>query len=522
MSMDSYKYDRYTASRQETRWATVSEIQESKSTVKLDISRGLYPGAGLPVLSDGTTIYADNSDTHSLIFGATGSKKTRLFCMPMLKMFAMAGESFIATDPKGELYDKTSGLVRAQGYKTVVLNFRDLELSDFWNPLKIPYELYHSGQTEAAISLLDDLVQALSAPQRESSKDIYWPLLGASLALAHLLFFIETAKADEANIFNFAQFCVTQASPEEVKELCDLTYPGSIAATNYKGILSNAEAKATFGNVVSVVANMVNPFITRRNLCQVLSESSFDIRNVGREKTAIYIIVPDEKTTLHFLVTTFIKQIYEILIGEAQKEARGILPVRVNFMLDEFCNIPTVPDMPAMISAARSRNMRFFLAVQGIHQLRDKYGNSADTIKGNCDNWVFLTSKEYDLLREITQLCGSVTYIERTGGMATRPLISISELQRLNKERGEALIMHGRHYPLITELADIDAYTFPHHERVELIRRELPEIVYYDLDEIKEDIRSERVPVPFSREVEGYERFFSHLPKRDYSDYFDW
>ena len=90
------------------------------------------------------------------------------------------------------------------------------------------------------------------------------------------------------------------------------------------------------------------------------------------------------------------------MISVAQEKANGQLPVRVNFILDEFCNLPAIPDMPAMISAARSRNMRFFLVAQSKHQLLRKYGEDADTIKGNCDNWVFLTSKELDLLEEIS------------------------------------------------------------------------------------------------------------------------
>jgi len=186
----------------------------------------------------------------------------------------------------------------------------------------------------------------------------------------------------------------------------------------------------------------------------MLSHNTFDAREIGKEKTAVYIIVPDEKTTYHFLVTTFIKQVYETLISVAQDTNDGRLPVRVNFILDEFCNLPAIPDMPAMISAARSRNMRFYLIVQGMHQLNAKYNEDAETIKGNCENWVFLTTKELALLREISDLCGE--FVTNSG--YRRKLISVSELQRLNKEKGEVLILYGRKYPFITEMPDIDEY----------------------------------------------------------------
>ena len=124
MNTDNYKFGRYVNSNQETRWATIDEIRNSGTHINL--SDDEYVTAGLPLISDGKEAYVDHKDTHSLIFGATGSKKTRLFCMPMINMFAKAGESFIVTDPKGELYAKTSGLVKSKGYKTVVLNFRNI------------------------------------------------------------------------------------------------------------------------------------------------------------------------------------------------------------------------------------------------------------------------------------------------------------------------------------------------------------------------------------------------------------
>lgn len=107
--------------------------------------------------------------------------------------------------------------------------------------------------------------------------------------------------------------------------------------------------------------------------------------------------------------------------------------------------------MSSMISAARSRNIRFHLIIQGLYQLVDKYGQeTAHTIKGNCGNWVFLTSRELPLLEEISALCGK----DETGA----PLITTTQLQRLNKDRGEALILLGRHAPFIAHLADISEY----------------------------------------------------------------
>ena len=526
MKRENFEFARYITNNNDARWADTEEIKNASTITKINIEDDNCPGCGIPLISDGRTAFVDSSDTHTLVFGSTGSKKTRLFGMPLINFFALAGESFIATDPKGELYSRTSGLVAAKGYKTVVLNFRDLHQSDFWNPLKLPYDVYHSGKRDEAVSLLNDVITALAEPYREGAKDPYWIELSYTMALAYFLFFIETATEEEANIINFANFFASKSSPEATEELSKCTAEGSIASINLKGVLTNKEARSTFGNVASGVSNMVGQFIIRKTLCQVLSKSSFDIRNIGKEKTAIYIIVPDEKTTLHFLVTAFIKQTYEALIHEAQQQENKQLPVRVNFLLDEFGNIPAIPDMASMISAARSRNMRFFLMVQGMHQMKNKYKEDAETIKGNCDNWIFLTSREFDLLNEISNLCGVTYYTDPDGSIESRSLISVPELQRLKKERGEALILHGRNYPFVAELPDIDDYKFKKYPPILFNENKLPSIKPYDIDSIIGEINDKKRPLAFSKEVFGEEKYNEiNKPETDTNkknDIFDW
>ena len=227
----------------------------------------------------------------------------------------------------------------------------------------------------------------------------------------------------------------------------------------------------------------------------MLSGNTVDIRSFGYEKTAVYVIAPDEKTTYHFLVTTFLKQVYEVMIAEAQSCENMKLPVRVNFLLDEFCNLPKIPDMPSMISASRSRNMRFFLIAQSLHQLQGKYGEDAHTIKGNCDNWVFLASRELALLNEISELCGTLYNHENQ----QRRLISVSELQRLSKERGEALIIHERQYPIITEITDIDDYeAFKDYYDVPIKAFELPRVSVFSVHRLLDDVVERKRPIPFT------------------------
>lgn len=474
MNDENYKFTKFYKTQQETRWADINEIKFNSSYI--NILNEKHTTCGLPIISDGNDVWVDNTDTHSLVFGATGSKKSRLFCMPMINIMAGAGESFVVTDPKGELYDVTSGYVKKQGYNIVVLNYRDLSLGDMWNPLALPYKLYHSGHKDDAIARIHDFVNAISEPEKNKSKDLFWINAAKSIAIAILVLMLDECNEEECNLKTFTRFCIefsksmdevplegtininnTKVRRNYLTLIMNEIEDENVAYLNYFGI-SGVNQKAK-GDIQSTLFTFIQIFIAQEKLIRNMSFNTFDVTKLSEEKTAIYIIVPDEKTSYHFIATTFVKQCYETLIQQAQQNKNRKLKKRVNFILDEFANLPTIPDMPAMITAARSRNMRFFLVVQSVHQLEKKYGDEAQTIKGNCDNWVFLSSKEISLLEEISKLCGSIRY--GNNNEYEIPLISVSQLQRLNKETGEALIFNCRQYPFITQLADISTYKFP-------------------------------------------------------------
>ncbi len=493
MWKDDFKYNAYLADSQQTRWATVDEIKSSAAYINL--SKGICSVGGLPLISDGNEMYVDDKDTHTMIFGATGSKKTRLFCMPMLNIFAKSGESFIVTDPKGELFAKTSGYVEKQGYKTLVLNFRNADYGNCWNPFSLPYKLYHSGKQDMAMSMFNDFAMAITADQQKSAADPFWGKAAKAYLVAILLVMAECCTEEEMNMRTLTQFCTIENS-NYVECLARSMTDHSIAGMNMKSIYT--AASRTMRSVLISVHNAISEFISSQAITDLISHNDINVADIAREKTAIYLIVPDEKTTTHFLATLFVKQAYEVLISEAQKEKDFKLPIRLNFVLDEFCNMPKIQDMPSMITAARSRNMRFYLIAQSLHQLKGKYGEDANTIKGNCDNWVFLTSREYELLSEISKLCGNLTLTDKT----SRALISTSELQRLRKEKGEALILHSREYPFISEMADIDQYKeFVGYEPAKLEKIKFGQPTVLSIVQLYKKIVLKHIPYPFSNEL---------------------
>lgn len=479
------RIEHYREYPQDTRWATDEEIMSPNSSTAIHIEDDHYKACGLILKSDGRLSYVDAHNRHSLIIGSTGSGKSRLLCMPMIHIMAGAGESFVVTDPKGELFEKTSSAVKGHGYKVIVLDFRDMNRGDTWNPLKIPYDLYREGKKDEAQSMINDLVSTLTAGHHAS--DPYWTEMAASLLLANILVMFETARPSEVNMHSLCRMCLEYSRPSAdnlIYQISRLMNPDSIAAMNYAGVCIDADK--TKSSITSVVQSVLKIFNTQESLLRMMSDSSFDIRMLPREKTAIYLIIPDEKSTFHFLASLFTKQCYEILVSEASRSEDKKLPTRVHFILDEFGNLPVIPDMASMISAARSRNIRFHLVIQGFNQLKNKYGLDAETITGNCVNWIYLNSREYDCLDQISKRCG--TYYDQNGQL--RSLVSAAKLQHLDKEKGEVLIFQDRHYPYISYLSDISTYEFPEEESMPedlgITRRRNSDI--FDLDRIVAEI----------------------------------
>lgn len=452
----SYKYSPEMVLQRGTRWAREDEMKKRLQHIQLT-QEGSLEGAGLPVVSNGADIYADTSEEHNLIIGGSGCGKTRRVVLPMLEMYRRAGESVVVTDPKAELHDATADAFAKSGYKVYVVNLRNPRQSDGWNPLALARSYVRSGDTERATAAVNDFASAFIPEKPHARVDPFWTQTSRAMfqGLAGML--VENTRLfsdDEVNLHTLRMLSehLELDPPYGDKSTFDLLeyYPAdSIARSNLYAIRLGSER--TFDNIrVSYSAPMQSLYI-QTSLVNMLSRQDIDFNDLGRSKTILYLIIPDEKSTLNAVATLMIKSCYEQLIALAKASEGNRLPLRVNFLLDEFANLPQIPDVASMLSASRSRNMRFFLVVQGLYQLSSRYGEyDAQTIKGNC-NWVFFTSRELPLLQEISALCGS-------DSLTGEPLISVSQLQRLRKERGEALMLIGREYPFIAHLPDISSY----------------------------------------------------------------
>ncbi len=434
------------------RWSTAKEIKSDVGMAKVDPKAVTVNAAGIPLINNGKEIWVDNGEYHNLVIGSTGSGKTQTVVKPMVNLLAKKGESMIITDPKGEIYKYAASALKERGYKIIVLNFREPNHGNAWNPLTLPYRYFKEGNTDKSTELLDDVALNILYDQTKKGGDSdFWEKSAADYfsGLALGLFYDAAEKEVNLNSINYMSSIGEEryATSTYIKEYFNLKGPESspyIFASN----TINAPNE-TKGGILSTFRQKIRLFSSRETLSEMLAYSDFKMEDIGREKTAVFMIIHDEKKTYHALMTIFIKQCYETLIDVAQENG-GKLPFRTNFILDEFANMPPLKDVDSMVSAARSRDIRFTFIIQNFAQLNDVYGKEvAEIIKGNCGNLVYLISTELAALEEISKMCGEVKSKEKDKTAST-PLVTVSDLQKL--KLFEAIIIRLRKNPFKTKL----------------------------------------------------------------------
>mgnify|MGYP005802587781 FL=1 len=433
-----------------SRWAKDKEMKAEEDVVMVHPEQETSNAAGVPLMLNEKEAWVDNGQYHTLVIGSTGSGKTQTVIKPTVKLLAKAGESMIITDPKGEIYESTANMLRDKGYDVQILNFRDPQNGSSWNPLSLPYRMYKNGNQDKAIELLDDLALNILYDESSNNSDPFWEKTSADYFSGVALGLFEDAKEDEININSIS--LMTTVGEEKfggstyIKEYFSFKDPASASVINASSTI-NAPTD-TKGSILSVFRQKIKLFASRENLSEMLSHSDIELADIGRRKTALFIVVQDEKKTYHSLVTILLKQCYETLIAVAQENG-GKLPVRTNFLLDEFANMPPLKDVTTMITAARSRRIRFTMIIQNYAQLNQIYGKeNAETIRGNCGNIIYLISAELAALEEISKMCGEVKSKddEKT---ASTPLVTVSDLQRM--KQFEVIVLRMRMQPFKTK-----------------------------------------------------------------------
>ncbi len=327
----------------------------------------------------------------------SGSGKSASYSIP--NAFQMLG-SYVFTDPKGELYDKTAGYLRKNGYEIKVLNLVNPANSDGYNPL-----LHIRNQID-----VDVIANTIVKGQKSegSSSDPYWEDMAEMLLKALIYYLMAKRPEEEQNLASCSELvraANTNGGSNLLTELMNELPLDHPARMNYKSI--EIAPEKTYGSILSSLQSKLGKFDSK-DIAEVTSTDTIDFDEIGSRKTAVYVISSDTHKAYDFLLTIFFSQMIQQLYDFADKNG-GRLKVPTFFILDEFANIGQIPDFDKKISTSRSRGISFSVILQNLDQLEAVYEKSYETIMGNCDTHVFLGSNSYKTVEYFSKALGEKT-----------------------------------------------------------------------------------------------------------------
>lgn len=493
MTVYEAKYSKY-ITKSYSRFAEPKEIAAQLKNVDKS-----HNNAGAPLYYSGGKLFVDNSDAHTITVGPTGCKKSRTVVIPTVESIIAAGESAVINDPKGEIYKITSGQAHSNGAQVYVLNFRKPSQSCGWNPLAQAHKYYQRGNFDASSQCINDFASSVIAPLLANTVDRYWGDTSLSFLISLMLILMVSVPLEYFNISNLNQLSF-EKNFTILKNILEKMDQNNPAAYGLHTVL-DLEAEKTRSCIYSTLLSAMAPFSQNESLQRLLCSNDIDIESIAEKQTIIYVIYPDEKGSLNFLVNAFFTQCYETLITKSEEQENVSLPLRVNFVLDEFSNLPAIPNFDNRISEARSHNIRYFLFIQSFGQLQNKYKEHAETILANCNNWICFSSKEIGFLRKLSEICGRE--VDYNG--IEHDLISSCEMQHLKKyeDGAEVVIIKSGEYPFVTKLPDyavIDIFDrAPYIRRSEYIKRENAK--FFTFSQWVDNICDGTFQFPFSKEM---------------------
>lgn len=356
-------------------------------------------------------IYYIDDDTHLLCIGATRCGKSRTAVMESIATLALAGESIIATDPKGELRDYTVNMLELLGYEVYALDFKSANKSVSYNFLKPIIDEVDKGDISAAIDATWDLTSTLVG---ESKGEKLWSNGEASTIAACIIAVVydnrEKANHRFRNLTNVYYFISEMCTP--VNGILPLNlYKNSLTETHpARGLLAVGDVapSRTRGSFYTS-ALMTLRLFTNPNLYQMTNKSDFDLGDIGRKKIALFIILPEDRNTYYPLATLFVAQAYQELSKVADTRG-GRLERRVNMVCDEFGNFVKMTSFMQMLTVGGGKGIRFNLFVQDFSQIEKVYEKTGlKTIKNNCETWLYLKATDEETLNSISNKLGKYT-----------------------------------------------------------------------------------------------------------------
>lgn len=382
-----------------------------------------------------------------LIVGGSGAGKTRGFVKPSLMQMQC---SYVVTDPKGTVLEEV-GTMLARGawelddkgnkvpkvgkngqvlktksgkviykrtpYKIKVFNTINFAKSMHYNP----FAYIHTEQD--VLKFVNTLIANTKGEGTQSGED-FWVKAERLLFTAYVAYIVKYCKKSERNFVSLLAMIdasETREEDEDFENAIDLMFKDIEFGNDEEGIEADpdsfavrqyhkyklAAGKTAKSILVSCGARLA-PFDIKE-VREITAYDELDLGDIGRRKTALFVIISDTDDSLNFLVSIMYTQLFNLLCTIADDEYHGKLPVHVRCILDEFANIGQIPKFDKLIATIRSREISASIILQSKAQLKSIYKDNAETIEGNCDTFLFLGGKEKSTLKDLSEVLGKET-----------------------------------------------------------------------------------------------------------------
>ena len=297
---------------------------------------------------------------------ASGKSKNVLF--PIVDNAIEKKESLFILDSKEEYINRYYDKLKSNNYNTIIINLRDMDKSEGWNPLEYPYNLYKNGDKDKAQEYLEKIGKIIF--YEDSSQDPFWTLTASDFFTGVTLALFEDGSANEVNLnsvnnmFNEVDKKIGASDyiTEYFKSKGVASKPYIFASTTFLA------PKDTKESILSVARQKLRLYVSREKLSQLMNKTTFNFEDIAKKPSAIILISRDENNSLNSISAMFIEQLYAVLVDLKVKN-------RFNLILDNFDNIEKCNDLVDILGSCISRNIKTYIATRSLLELTNIYGS---------------------------------------------------------------------------------------------------------------------------------------------------
>lgn len=354
----------------------------------------------------------------SLVLGGSGTGKSYFYAKPNL---LQANTSYIVLDPAGELVAATGNFLEEEGYKVRVLDLAEPERSWHYNP-------FWYLRKEADILRLVKILFQATVPKDSKSSDPMWDNLAEILCIAYVALLYDFGSPEEKNMRTLMWISQEDTIEEDenggVKENAIMAFfqmieqrePEHLAVKAYKSATKGA-AKTRL-SVQATLQGRLEKF-NLESVCRMTDYDELELARIGMEKTALFLVIPAEDTSMNFMISMLYGQLFPLLY-ETAKQSPGLkLPEPTHILMDEFSNVKVPDEFMTYLTTGRKHKISFSILIQSISQLEKMYPKSEyETLIGNCDQFLYLGSNEHKTQKLISEWMGKETIQVKTSNIS--------------------------------------------------------------------------------------------------------